>query len=76
MRVEMRGQLPEGSAAGTWPAFWLLPTAMVRRTPSLPLQTTVAPVKFGRRKLLANEPERTTIGAFVQLCVVKSQGTV
>jgi hypothetical protein len=30
VKVEMRARLPAGTAAGTWPAFWMLPTAEVR----------------------------------------------
>ena len=30
VRVEARAWVPDGTATGTWPAFWMLPTAPVR----------------------------------------------
>jgi hypothetical protein len=30
VRVEFSAQLPEGSASGTWPAVWMLPSERVR----------------------------------------------
>jgi hypothetical protein len=29
VHVEVRAQVPDGTVTGTWPAFWMLPTAPV-----------------------------------------------
>jgi hypothetical protein len=33
VRVEMQAQVPNGTVTGTWPAFWMLPTAPVGPDP-------------------------------------------